>query len=198
MPCDFFTPICRDYHSTVPNKIKMTPETLSADCYKTGNISNFIFHTYNPLAWHTAIRAHYPSVKREGNGPGWVENQTRTLRLRQPMSICTRLEQWWCREVSKTSYSRRSSFLVTTPRLQVSRSTFWRTLKDIAHNPSTSHSSNSATDNPPRPARKQDLALNRVWNSWPLWRERARESERDWRFGIAALLVQWNLCFRLN
>ena len=39
-------------------------ETLFADYYQNGNISNLIFHTNHPLAWHSAILAHYPFVKR--------------------------------------------------------------------------------------------------------------------------------------
>jgi hypothetical protein len=35
-------------------------ETFFADYYKNGNISNLIFHTNHPLAWHSAILAHYP------------------------------------------------------------------------------------------------------------------------------------------
>ncbi|KAM9415602.1 uncharacterized protein ACWYII_024383 [Salvelinus alpinus] len=46
-------------------------ETLFADYYKNGNISNLIFHTNHPLAWHSAILAHYPSVKRGGVNEGW-------------------------------------------------------------------------------------------------------------------------------
>ena len=42
-------------------------ETLFADYYNNGNISNLIFHTNHPLAWHIAILAHYPSVKRGGS-----------------------------------------------------------------------------------------------------------------------------------
>ena len=38
-------------------------ETLFADYYKNGNISNLIFHTNHPLAWHSAILAHYPLLR---------------------------------------------------------------------------------------------------------------------------------------
>ena len=61
-------------NNTERNKYKIkllndNPETLFADCYKEENVSNLMFHT--DLAWHSAIRAHYPYVKREGIGPGW-------------------------------------------------------------------------------------------------------------------------------
>ena len=46
-------------------------ETLFADYYKNGNISNLIFHTNHPRAWHSAILAHYPSVTRAGITEGW-------------------------------------------------------------------------------------------------------------------------------
>ena len=38
---------------------------------KNGNISNLIFHTNHPLAWHSAILAHYNFVKRGGVNEGW-------------------------------------------------------------------------------------------------------------------------------
>ena len=44
--------------------LKDNPETIFADCYKEGNVSNLIFHTDHPLAWHSATRAHYPYVER--------------------------------------------------------------------------------------------------------------------------------------
>jgi hypothetical protein len=44
------------------------------------NISNLIFHADHPLAWHSAIRAHYPYVKREGVGPEW---KLRTLDIEE-------------------------------------------------------------------------------------------------------------------
>jgi hypothetical protein len=40
------------------------PETLFADCYKNGNVSNLISNTDHPWAWHTVITAHYPFFKR--------------------------------------------------------------------------------------------------------------------------------------
>lgn len=43
-------------------------ETLFADYFKNGNISNLTFHTNHPLAWHSAILTHYPSVKGGGGG----------------------------------------------------------------------------------------------------------------------------------
>ena len=46
-------------------------ETLFADYYKNGNISNLLFYTNHPLAGHSAILAHYPSVKRGGVDEGW-------------------------------------------------------------------------------------------------------------------------------
>ncbi|KAF3857660.1 hypothetical protein F7725_010861, partial [Dissostichus mawsoni] len=46
--------------------LKDRPETLFADLYKSGEVSNLIFLTDQPLAWHAAISAHYPSVKKEG------------------------------------------------------------------------------------------------------------------------------------
>ena len=46
-------------------------EPLLADYYKNVNISNLIFHTNHPLAWHSAILAHYPFVKRRWVNEGW-------------------------------------------------------------------------------------------------------------------------------
>ena len=46
-------------------------ETLFADNYKNGNISNLIFHTNHPLAGHRAKLPHYPFVKRGGVNEGW-------------------------------------------------------------------------------------------------------------------------------
>ncbi|KAF3850426.1 hypothetical protein F7725_012198 [Dissostichus mawsoni] len=51
--------------------LKDRPETLFADLYKSGEVSNLIFLTDQPLAWHAAISAHYPSVKKEGICNGW-------------------------------------------------------------------------------------------------------------------------------
>ncbi|KAI9538426.1 hypothetical protein NQZ68_014170 [Dissostichus eleginoides] len=56
------------------NKLKLLkdrPETLFADLYKSGEVSNLIFLTDQPLAWHADISAHYPSVKKEGICNGW-------------------------------------------------------------------------------------------------------------------------------
>ena len=52
-------------------KMKLLMEnqkTLFAD------ISNLIFHTDPPLAWHSAILTHYPSVKRGGVTEGWEQD----------------------------------------------------------------------------------------------------------------------------
>ncbi len=51
--------------------LKERPETLFSDTYKTGDVSNLIFLTDQPLAWHSAISAHYPSVKKKGICNGW-------------------------------------------------------------------------------------------------------------------------------
>ncbi|KAF3856153.1 hypothetical protein F7725_016876 [Dissostichus mawsoni] len=51
--------------------LKDRPETLFADLYKSGEVSNLIFLTDQPLAWHATISAHYPSVKKEGICNGW-------------------------------------------------------------------------------------------------------------------------------
>ncbi|XP_078023017.1 uncharacterized protein LOC144462725 [Epinephelus lanceolatus] len=51
--------------------LKERPETLFSDLYKTGEVSNLILFTDQPLAWHSAISAHYPSVKKEGICNGW-------------------------------------------------------------------------------------------------------------------------------
>ncbi|KAF3842783.1 hypothetical protein F7725_001632 [Dissostichus mawsoni] len=51
--------------------LKDRPETLFADLYKSGEVSNLIFLTDQPLAWHAAIGAHYPSVKKEGICNSW-------------------------------------------------------------------------------------------------------------------------------
>lgn len=47
-------------------KLKERPETLFSDSYKNGDVGNLIFFTEQPLAWHSAIRTHYPSVKKAG------------------------------------------------------------------------------------------------------------------------------------
>ena len=62
-------PACKKFKEEL---IKSNPETLYAECPKNGNANNFIFHTDNPKAWHTAIRAHYPSAKKEGFSGGWT------------------------------------------------------------------------------------------------------------------------------
>jgi hypothetical protein len=49
------------------HKMKLLMENQEipfADYYRNGNISNLIFHTDHPLAWHSAILPHYPPVKR--------------------------------------------------------------------------------------------------------------------------------------
>ena len=51
--------------------LKERPETLFSDCYKNGDTSNLILFTEQPLAWHSAIKTHYPSVKKEGICNGW-------------------------------------------------------------------------------------------------------------------------------
>ena len=45
------------------------PETLFGDLYKTGGVSNRIFYSDKPLAWHKALTKHYPSIKKKGNMP---------------------------------------------------------------------------------------------------------------------------------
>ncbi len=42
------------------------PETFFADLHKDGSISNLIFYTNKPYAWHKAIITHYPSAERKG------------------------------------------------------------------------------------------------------------------------------------
>lgn len=51
--------------------LKGRPETLFSDLYKSGDVSNLILLTDQPLAWHAAINAHYPHVKKEGICNGW-------------------------------------------------------------------------------------------------------------------------------
>ncbi len=51
--------------------MKERPETLFSDSYKNGDISNLTFFTEQPLAWHSSIKTHYPSVKKEGICNGW-------------------------------------------------------------------------------------------------------------------------------
>ena len=58
------------------SEVMESQETLFADYYKNGNISNLIFHTDHPLAWYSAILPHYPSVKREEG----VEVETQDIR----------------------------------------------------------------------------------------------------------------------
>lgn len=51
--------------------LRERPETLFADHFKNGGISNLIFHSTHPEAWHTAIRLHYTNVIRKGISNGW-------------------------------------------------------------------------------------------------------------------------------
>jgi len=51
--------------------LKDNPETLYSDLYRNGEVSNIIFYTEDPEAWHSAIRHHYPSVIRKGISNGW-------------------------------------------------------------------------------------------------------------------------------
>ena len=67
--------------------LKDDPEKLFADCYKEGNVSNLIFHKDHPLEWHSAIRAHYPYVKREGIVPGQT---LRILDIEEIETTCRR------------------------------------------------------------------------------------------------------------
>lgn len=53
------------------NLLKNSPETLYSDLYRTGEVSNIIFYTEDPEAWHSAIRHHYPTVIRKGISNGW-------------------------------------------------------------------------------------------------------------------------------
>ncbi len=46
-------------------------EELFADHYKSGDVSNLIFLTQRPSAWHSTICSHYRSVKREGICNRW-------------------------------------------------------------------------------------------------------------------------------
>ncbi|KAL7389006.1 hypothetical protein ABVT39_024717 [Epinephelus coioides] len=47
------------------------PETLFADLYKNGEVSNLIFYSGHPSAWHSAIILHHPSAERKGICNGW-------------------------------------------------------------------------------------------------------------------------------
>ncbi|KAF4099779.1 hypothetical protein G5714_019905 [Onychostoma macrolepis] len=51
--------------------LKDRPETLYSDLYKNGEVSNIIFYTEDPEAWHSAIRQHYPTVIIKGISNGW-------------------------------------------------------------------------------------------------------------------------------
>ena len=42
------------------NLLKGQPKTLFADLLKSGGISNLIFYTERPEAWHRAIIDHHP------------------------------------------------------------------------------------------------------------------------------------------
>ena len=47
------------------------PETLFADLYKNGDVSNIIFYTGHTSAWHRAIILHHPSAERKGICNEW-------------------------------------------------------------------------------------------------------------------------------
>ncbi len=47
--------------------LKDRPETLYSDLYKNGEVSNIIFYTEDPEAWHSAIRQHYPHSNQKGH-----------------------------------------------------------------------------------------------------------------------------------
>ncbi|KAF4103578.1 hypothetical protein G5714_016461 [Onychostoma macrolepis] len=51
--------------------LKDRPETLYSDLYKNEEVSDIIFYTEDPEAWHSAIRQHYPTVIRKGISNGW-------------------------------------------------------------------------------------------------------------------------------
>ncbi|KAI9541791.1 hypothetical protein NQZ68_027159 [Dissostichus eleginoides] len=51
--------------------LRESPETLFADLKQNGKISNLIFLTDQPLAWHAAISAHYPSVNKKRIQDAW-------------------------------------------------------------------------------------------------------------------------------
>ena len=58
--------------------LKGKPETLFADLFKNGEISNLIFYTDRPESWHRAIVNHHPSVAKKGNKEYWQ------LKIRDP------------------------------------------------------------------------------------------------------------------
>lgn len=54
--------------------LRDNPETLKADFALEGNnktMTNFIFFTHNPKAWHTAVCQSYKYTKRSGISKGW-------------------------------------------------------------------------------------------------------------------------------
>ncbi|KAM9398291.1 uncharacterized protein ACWYII_032049 [Salvelinus alpinus] len=51
--------------------LEKRPETLFADLYKNGDVSNLIFLTDQPNAWRSAVCSHYPCIKKEGICNGW-------------------------------------------------------------------------------------------------------------------------------
>lgn len=51
--------------------LKGQPETLFADLFKNGEISNLIFYTERPEIWHRAIVNLHPSGERKGNKEYW-------------------------------------------------------------------------------------------------------------------------------
>ena len=67
------------------NKLmKEKPEYLFADLYTTGDVSNLIFFTDQPTAWHSAISSSYPSVQNKGISKGW---QLRIKEAEDPDSV---------------------------------------------------------------------------------------------------------------
>ena len=51
--------------------LKGRPETLFSNLYKSGDVSNLIFLTDQPLAWQSTISAHYHCVRKECICNGW-------------------------------------------------------------------------------------------------------------------------------
>ncbi len=60
--------IALNYPKDVTNETarKSTKTKLFSDLHKDGSISNLIFYTNKPYAWHKAIITHYPSAERKG------------------------------------------------------------------------------------------------------------------------------------
>ncbi|KAL7879322.1 hypothetical protein SRHO_G00015760 [Serrasalmus rhombeus] len=63
--------------------LKEKPGTLSADLYKTREVSNLIFYSDRPSSWHKALISHYPSVKKEGICNG------REIKIKDPTDMET-------------------------------------------------------------------------------------------------------------